>query len=123
MDLVAHRVWREGRDVHLTPLEFELLALLIKHEGRVVTHQELLGTIWGQDCVRRIEYLRVYIRSLRHKLSLTASDRGLLVTEPKVGYRLQRERPPARRATLPDMSQRAAAHGDGPASSHSVRSR
>ncbi|HEV2594561.1 MAG TPA: response regulator transcription factor [Sphingomicrobium sp.] len=88
IDLFARMVRREGREVHVTPKEWGLLAELAKHPGRVLTHETLLRTIWGPAHVDQTEYLRVAIRALRQKLEHEPSQPRLIVNEPGVGYRL-----------------------------------
>lgn len=88
IDLLARIVRREGREVHVTPKEWGLLAELAKHPGRVLTHETLLRTIWGPAHVDQTEYLRVAIRALRQKLELEPSQPRLIINEPGVGYRL-----------------------------------
>ncbi|MGH9123609.1 MAG: response regulator [Acidimicrobiales bacterium] len=94
VDTADHKVSVAGRPVDLTPKEFEFLALLARHQGRVLTHRHLLRQVWGPESVERTEYLRTYANQLRRKLhDDPASPR--LVTEPGVGYRLiAREAPP-----------------------------
>lgn len=85
VDLEA-RVVRLGDDeVHLTPIEYKLLAVLVRHAGRVVTHQRLLEAVWGPRSAHQTPYLRVHLMNVRRKL---AAGGRLLVTEPGVGYRL-----------------------------------
>lgn len=88
IDLLARTVKREGREVHVTPKEWGLLAELAKHPGRVLTHDLLLRTVWGPAHLGQTEYLRVAIRSLRQKLEASPSQPRLIVNEPGVGYRL-----------------------------------
>jgi two-component system KDP operon response regulator KdpE len=88
IDLLERTVKRDGREVHVTPKEWDLLAELAKHPGRVLTHEVLLRTVWGPAHVGQTEYLRVAIRSLRQKLETTPSQPQLIVNEPGVGYRL-----------------------------------
>jgi two-component system KDP operon response regulator KdpE len=88
IDLLARTVKREGHEVHVTPKEWDLLAELAKHPGRVLTHEMLLRTVWGPAQVGQTEYLRVAIRSLRQKLEVLPSQPRLIVNEPGVGYRL-----------------------------------
>jgi len=85
---VAHR-WAtvDGRRVDLTPKEFEFLAVLARHAGRVLTHGTLLAEIWGPEGKDHVEYLRVYARALRRKLADDPAH-PRVVTEPGVGYRL-----------------------------------
>lgn len=88
IDLVARMVTRDGNEVHVTPKEWGLLSELAKHPGRVLTHENLLRTIWGPAHVGQTEYLRVAIRALRQKLEDQPSQPRLIVNEPAVGYRL-----------------------------------
>jgi two-component system KDP operon response regulator KdpE len=88
IDLVARLVTRGGKPVHLSPIEYDLLELLAEHAGRIVTHDFILRHVWSADKVADIQYLRVYIRALRQKLSDTAGLREIIQTEPSVGYRL-----------------------------------
>jgi two-component system, OmpR family, KDP operon response regulator KdpE len=88
IDLLARLVRRDGEEVHVTPKEWELLAELAKHPGRVLTHEYLLRSIWGPAHVGQTEYLRVAIRALRQKLEAQPSQPALIVNEPGVGYRL-----------------------------------
>jgi two-component system KDP operon response regulator KdpE len=89
VDLVRRVVTKAEREVHLTPIEFKLLALLIKHEDRVLTHRQLLKEVWGPGSSEQTQYLRVYMGQLRHKLEDDPSRPRFLTTEPAVGYRLR----------------------------------
>jgi two-component system, OmpR family, KDP operon response regulator KdpE len=88
VDLAAHRVSRDGVDVHLTPTEFRLLARLVRQAGQVVTHRQLLADVWGADCTEHTHYLRLYMGQLRAKLETDPGDPQRLLTEPGIGYRL-----------------------------------
>ena len=88
IDLLSRIVRRDGAEVHVTPKEWDLLAELAKHPGRVLTHDYLLRTIWGPAHTGQTEYLRVAIRALRQKLEAQPSQPELIVNEPGVGYRL-----------------------------------
>ena len=88
VDLAAHRVRRGGRDVHLTPTEFALLAHLVRHAGRVITHRQLLQQVWGAEYVGHTHYLRLYMGQLRAKLEAEPADPRWLLTEPGIGYRV-----------------------------------
>lgn len=88
IDLAAHRVERNGEQVHLTPTEFNLLARLVRSAGRVVTHRQLLNDVWGAEFIDHTHYLRLYMAQLRVKLEVDSTDPVLLLTEPGVGYRL-----------------------------------
>ena len=91
IDLAARRVSRGGEDVRLTPKEYGFVAELAKSPGRVVTHTQLLRTVWGAGHENDVEYLRVAARAIRRKLEQDPSRPTLLRNEPGVGYRLQVE--------------------------------
>jgi two-component system KDP operon response regulator KdpE len=91
VDLVRRQVLVRGAEIHLTPIEYKLLGMLIKHAGQVVTHRQLLREVWGRHSSEQTQYLRVYMGQLRHKLEKNPSRPVLLVTEPGVGYRLRDE--------------------------------
>lgn len=87
IDLDAHIVKVSGREVHLTPKEFDLLVYLARHPGRVVQHRTLLGAIWGPENTEQPEYLRVFVGQLRKKIEAEKDSLQYIVTEPWVGYR------------------------------------
>ena len=87
IDLDGHLVRREGTEVRLTPTEFALLAELVNHAGKVVTHRQLLQRVWGSEYGGEAEYLRVYMQRLRRKLEPDPANPRHLLTEPGVGYR------------------------------------
>jgi two-component system KDP operon response regulator KdpE len=89
VDLARRQVFVGEKEVHLTPIEYKLLAMLIKHGGRVVTHRQLLREVWGPGSTGNTQYLRVYMGQLRQKLERTPSRPAYLLTEPGVGYRLK----------------------------------
>jgi two-component system KDP operon response regulator KdpE len=89
IDLVARQVFRDGTEVHLTPLEYRLLATLGRHLGKVLTHNFLLREVWGELYTRETHYLRIFMRQLRAKLEEEPSRPRYLITEPGVGYRLR----------------------------------
>jgi two-component system KDP operon response regulator KdpE len=91
IDLAAHRVQRDGTDVHLTPIEYKLLTALAQHRGKVMTHRQLLRAIWGPTHVESPHYLRIYMRTLRHKLEAEPARPRHLLTEIGVGYRFADE--------------------------------
>ena len=80
-----------GSEVRLTPTEFKLLAVLVRHSGKVVTHRQLLIEVWGPGSAGNTHYLRVQMHGLRHKLEATPARPRYLITEPGVGYRLREE--------------------------------
>lgn len=88
IDLHNRIVTNAGTEVHLTPKEYAVLAELAKHAGRVLTHAQLLRTVWGPAQQGHIDYLRVAIRSLRQKLESDPAKPELIINEPAVGYRL-----------------------------------
>jgi two-component system, OmpR family, KDP operon response regulator KdpE len=91
VDLAARLVFRKGAEVHLTPIEYKLLATLVRHAGKVVTHRQLLKEAWGPNAVEQTHYVRVYMTQLRHKLEDEPSRPRYLLTESGVGYRLKTE--------------------------------
>jgi two-component system KDP operon response regulator KdpE len=88
VDLATHEVRREGQPVHLTPIEYRLLCALVRGQGRVMTHRQLLLEVWGLDYVDRAHYLRVHMAHLRQKLEADAAQPQHFITELQVGYRL-----------------------------------
>lgn len=88
IDILAHRVTRDGEPVKLTPKEFDLLAVLVRNAGRVLTHRQILTAVWGPAHTEDLQYLRVFIGQLRQKLELSPDTPELILTEPGIGYRL-----------------------------------
>jgi two-component system KDP operon response regulator KdpE len=95
VDAIRRQVFRSGQEVHLTPTEYKLLATLIRHAGRVLTHRQLLHEVWGANYVEQTHYLRVYMAQLRHKLEQDPTRPRFLITEPGIGYRLRESEQPA----------------------------
>ena len=87
VDLAAKRVTRDGVDVRLTPTEWQLLEILVRNRGRLITQKQLLQDVWGPSYGSESNYLRVYIAQLRRKLEPEASRPRYLLTEPGMGYR------------------------------------
>ncbi len=87
VDMDARRVHTQGREVRLTPKEFDLFVYMARHPSRVLTHAALLEAVWGQASQEQPEYLRVFMGQLRKKLEPDPSNPRYLVTEPWVGYR------------------------------------
>jgi len=87
IDFETRRVRAHGKEVRLTPKEFELLRYLVTHAGRPVTHRELLQAVWGPDYGDEPEYLRVFINQVRKKIEANPAQPKHIVTEPWVGYR------------------------------------
>jgi two-component system KDP operon response regulator KdpE len=88
VDLVRRIVKRGGSEVKLSPKEYDLLRLLVVNAGKVLTHRHLLAEVWGPAHTEDAQYLRVFIRNLRHKLESDPARPSLILTEPGVGYRL-----------------------------------
>jgi two-component system, OmpR family, KDP operon response regulator KdpE len=91
VDLARRQVWVGDAEVRLTPIEYRLLAVLVRHAGRVVTHRQLLREVWGPSQTEQTHYLRVYLANLRRKLEADPARPRFLRTEPGVGYRLLTE--------------------------------
>ena len=91
INFAERRVLLDGDEVHLSRKEYALLALLAAHAGQVLTHQQILREVWGEDAVRETHNLRVLVSSLRQKLADEASQSRYLVTEQGIGYRLRAE--------------------------------
>lgn len=88
VDLATHEVQRAGAPVHLTPIEFRLLAALIAGQGKVLTHRQLLLSVWGPEYLDRAHYLRVHMANLRQKIEADPAQPQHLITELQVGYRI-----------------------------------
>ncbi|MBT9100067.1 response regulator [Methylovulum psychrotolerans] len=88
VELTKRRVFTDGCEVHLTPLEFSLLSVLVRHAGFVVTHRHLLEKVWGASYIEHSHYLRIYMGQLRHKLEADPARPRYLLTEAGIGYRL-----------------------------------
>jgi len=89
VDLAQRQVFLDDREVHLTPIEYKLLTTLIRHAGKVITHRQLLTEVWGAAHVNEVQYLRVYMTQLRHKLESDPARPRFLMNEPGIGYRLK----------------------------------
>lgn len=87
IDFARRTVTRNGEPVHLTPKEYDLLAHMARHAGRVLTHRQLLATVWGPAHAEDVHYLRVFIGQLRAKIETSVAQPHLIRTEPGVGYR------------------------------------
>ncbi len=91
VDLAKRQVFIDDAEVHLTPIEYKLLTVLIRHAGKVITHSQLLKEVWGPAHVNEVQYLRVYMTQLRHKLEADPARPRFLMNEPGIGYRLKYE--------------------------------
>jgi two-component system KDP operon response regulator KdpE len=87
VDFETRRVHANGKDVRLTPKEFELLRYLVHHAGKPVSHRELLQSVWGPDYGDEPEYLRVFVNQLRKKIEANPAKPKYIITEPWLGYR------------------------------------
>lgn len=87
VDLVARRIQRGEEEIHLTPIEFRLLAVLIGHHGKVLTQRQLLREVWGPNAVEHSHYLRIYMGHLRQKLENDPARPRHFITETGIGYR------------------------------------
>lgn len=96
LDLERREVFVDGGLVHLTPIEYKLLALLAKHAGKVLTHRQILKEVWGPNQSEHTHYVRVHMAELRKKIEENPARPVYLTTEPGVGYRL-RDRPAEQR--------------------------
>jgi two-component system KDP operon response regulator KdpE len=89
VDFARRQVFVDGGEIHVTPTEWRLLATLVRHAGKVVTHRQLLKEAWGPAYMSQTQYLRVYMGQLRHKLEKDPARPRHFVTEIGVGYRLK----------------------------------
>jgi two-component system, OmpR family, KDP operon response regulator KdpE len=89
IDLADRRVARDGEEVHLTPIEFDILRELARHAGKLVTQRQLLQAVWGPGYDLETHYLRVHVAHIRAKIEPDPSHPSYLITEPGVGYRLR----------------------------------
>ncbi len=89
IDLDAHSVVVAGKEVRLTPKEFDVLVYMVQHPRKVLTHRSILNAVWGANSVEQNEYLRVFVGQLRKKLEPDAGSQKYILTEPWVGYRFE----------------------------------
>ena len=87
IDTDERRVLVAGKEIRLTPKEFDVLKYLVSNAGKVVTHRALLQSVWGWQATDQTEYLRVFINQLRRKIEPDSSQPRYILTEPWVGYR------------------------------------
>jgi two-component system, OmpR family, KDP operon response regulator KdpE len=89
VDFDHRRVTVGEKEVHLTPIEFRLLSLLMRSAGRVLTHRSILRQVWGPPCASQLNYLRVYMKKLRDKIEAEPAQPKYLLSEPGIGYRFR----------------------------------
>lgn len=92
IDLDAHIIFVRGKEVRLTPKEFDLLVYLARNARKVVTHRKLLSAVWGTNSTEQPEYLRVFIGQLRKKIEADKDSPSYILTEPWIGYRFEPSR-------------------------------
>jgi two-component system KDP operon response regulator KdpE len=92
VDFSARQVKLSGAEIRLTPTEYSLLRVLVQNAGKVVTHRQLLRTVWGEKAETQAQYLRVYVTHLRKKLQTSATAPSVIKTEVGIGYRLSAEK-------------------------------
>jgi two-component system, OmpR family, KDP operon response regulator KdpE len=89
IDFDSRLVFVRGREVRMTPTQYKLFGTLMRHAGKILTHQQILETVWGSAYIKETQYLRVYMGQLRQKLEKDPAQPKYLVTEPGIGYRLR----------------------------------
>jgi len=89
LDIPGHLVQKNGKELHLTPIEFNLFSILLKNANRVILHKQLLKEGWGLQFGADIQYLRVFMKQLRQKIEDVPSQPSFIVTEPGVGYKFR----------------------------------
>lgn len=87
IDLTKHQVWREGKEIKLSPKQYELLKYMALNEGKLMSHRMLLREVWGREYGSETQYLHVYIGQLRQKLEIDQAKPQFIITEPGLGYR------------------------------------
>jgi two-component system KDP operon response regulator KdpE len=93
IDLGAKQIHRDGTDMHLTPTEWQIVEVLARHRGKLVTQQQLLQQVWGPQYEKETHYLRIYMSQIRRKLEPDPSRPRYFITEPGMGYRFVMEEP------------------------------
>ncbi len=89
IDFLKRQVFCDDREVHLTPIEYRLLTILVKNAGRVMTHRQILKEVWGPPYVEQTHYLRVFMNQLRKKIETDSARPRFLLNEPGIGYRFR----------------------------------
>ena len=93
IDLGAKQIQHDGKELHLTPTEWQIVEVLARHRGKLVTQQQLLQQVWGPQYQRETHYLRIYMSQIRRKLEPDPSRPRYFITEPGMGYRFVMEEP------------------------------
>ena len=104
LDLEHRALWKGERELHLSPIEFDLLAFLMKNAGTTLTHVKLLQSIWGIEYGQEAEYLRSYVRMLRKKIEDDPGKPQYILTEPWIGYRFCNPSDPNRKAEASSLT-------------------
>ncbi|HVX41446.1 MAG TPA: response regulator transcription factor [Gemmatimonadaceae bacterium] len=89
VDTVTRKVTRNGKQIHLTPIEWQILATLLGSAGRTLTHQQIFDAVWDREFGSPQQYLRVHITNLRRKVEIDPASPQIIITEPGVGYRVE----------------------------------
>ncbi len=89
IDFLKRQVHRSDEEIHLTPIEYRLLTVLVRNAGRVMTHRQILKEVWGPPYVEQTHYLRVFMNQLRKKIEADSTRPQFLINEPGVGYRFK----------------------------------
>jgi two-component system KDP operon response regulator KdpE len=89
IDFLKRQVYCGAREVHLTPIEYRLLTVLVRNAGRVMTHRQILKEVWGPPYVEQTHYLRVFMNQLRKKIEADSARPRFLLNEPGIGYRFK----------------------------------
>ena len=89
IDFLKRQVFHGAREIHLTPIEYRLLTVLVRNAGRVMTHRQILKEVWGPPYVEQTHYLRVFMNQLRKKIETDSTRPRFLLNEPGIGYRFR----------------------------------
>ena len=89
IDFLKRQIHRGDREIHLTPIEYRLLVLLVRNVGRVMTHRQILKEVWGPSYIEQTHYLRVFMNQLRKKIETDSARPHFLLNEPGIGYRFK----------------------------------
>lgn len=103
LDLIARTVTKGGKEVHLTPKEYAVLAQLARFPGRVITHNQIMAEVWPHEHEHHVEYLRVLIRTLRQKLESDPQQPQIICNELGIGYRLRLDSEPVAEEAAPSL--------------------